>query len=131
MYGDMAVPEHPRVGGEDRDPRMRPKVVVGKPPRRRGGRIHPREQVHRERSTPASAGRTRSSARFLTAAPEHPRVGGEDDRNSVGESLSERNTLASAGRTPTSPSPSPSRTEHPRVGGEDDVVMWFSDLKRS
>ena len=69
--------EHPRVGGDHRQPWRGPGPSTGTPPRRRG----PRHQhgAHRQprRNTPASAGTTTGSIPCRTTRTEHPRVGGD------------------------------------------------------
>ncbi len=112
---------------------------AGTPPRRRGGPPHPLGHLARHRKTPASAGRTPSSAPPSPGRSEHPRVGGEDEhlprglaqvrgtppRRRGGPQVLEqhqrgqRNTPASAGRTVSPSACASSATEHPRVGGED------------
>ncbi len=79
------------------------------------------------------------ASRRMRAAPEHPRIGGEDStssgvwapnsgtpprrrgrrRHAQAGRGRRRSTPASAGRTRTSPTTTPCRSEHPRVGGED------------
>ncbi len=56
--------EHPRVGGEDSQAWVRLRMRCGTPPRRRGGRRHPRPPRRPRRNTPASAGRTLSDLRL-------------------------------------------------------------------
>ncbi|WP_435807461.1 hypothetical protein [Streptomyces rochei] len=52
------APEHPRVGGEDRNIMRGDCMENGTPPRQRGGRRARQPPGHRLRNTPASAGRT-------------------------------------------------------------------------
>ncbi len=142
-----SAPEHPRVGGEDSHSGRPWEPFSGTPPRRRGGRLQISLVLPQLRNTPASAGRTATSAPRTPARAEHPRVGGEDhsvasvlmysigtpprrrggrqswSRNDDGD----RNTPASAGRT-APPCPSSGRSpEHPRVGGEDPDSLSAAD----
>ncbi len=69
--------DHPRVGGEHLLDLAARQEQDGPPPRRRGARaVRPVEQGD-ARTTPASAGSTRSSCCTITPTPDHPRVGGE------------------------------------------------------
>ena len=113
--------DHPRVGGEDGVPRKIGKMANGTPSRRRGGRRQSLQDRPRHRSTPASAGRTRTGTALVTTSSEHPRVGGEDGsweystRSGAGTPPRRRGGLHGPGQPPhTAP-------EHPRVGGEDKV----------
>ncbi len=72
------TPEHPRVGGEDRQRRSVDILATGTPPRRRGGRRAHGFPRHEQRNTSASAGRTSTRTSARSASSEHPRVGGED-----------------------------------------------------
>ncbi len=56
-----AVPEHPRVGGEDEIDEDAADLADETPPRRRGGPLVLDVHAEPSRSTPASAGRTRAS----------------------------------------------------------------------
>ncbi len=131
--------EHPRVGGEDRDQVGQVGFDVGTPPRRRGGQPPLAPRPRWSRNTPASAGRTEQAPAGASAAPEHPRVGGEDISRPISagsesgtpprrrgglppivlDHRPHRNTPASAGRTMPSSGAARSSSEHPRVGGED------------
>ncbi len=133
------APEHPRVGGEDGGGPFQIHAQRGTPPRRRGGPPQRGQLLRLHRNTPASAGRTVRGAVTAMMFSEHPRVGGEDFRISLGdqwadgtpprrrggrhplasESGSSRNTPASAGRTPSRPARPWRAPERPRVGGED------------
>ena len=70
--------EHPRVCGEDPDPRIQEKCLAGTPPRVRGRLSFSRFLCAYPRNTPACAGKTRTSARRSPVRQEHPRVCGED-----------------------------------------------------
>ncbi len=135
-------PEHPRVGGEDTTVLAVPSAARGAPPRRRGRPGGDDAGRHGDRSTPASAGKTRWWDWAPQTPSEHPRVGGEDyivpllGAGTVGapprrrgrrvewgpRHTAGRSTPASAGKTRPCPAPPPSPAEHPRVGGEDSVT---------
>ncbi len=70
--------EHPRVGGDELGIEPSSPPASGTPPRRRGGRGQGGRDPCSQRNTPASAGRTGSTARASPGSTEHPRVGGED-----------------------------------------------------
>ncbi|MER5293519.1 hypothetical protein ABT382_15760 [Streptomyces pharetrae] len=74
------TPRSRGLWGEDWSSKSRAAVNAGTLPRERGGPAHVRRGEDPWRSTPASAGRT-STAAARSAAPEHPRVGGEDQRS--------------------------------------------------
>ncbi|EFE72206.1 conserved hypothetical protein [Streptomyces viridosporus ATCC 14672] len=79
--GYACTAEHPRIGGEDVVIALRRAVIRGTPPHRRGGpEVVPGDRVLC-RNTPASAGRTPVSVRYLAIRAEHPRIGGEDLRS--------------------------------------------------
>ena len=69
--------EHPRVGGEERGLSLCRSVDGGTSPRRWGGRPACSGQGLPDRNTPASARRTRASTAEPGSSSEHPRVGGE------------------------------------------------------
>ena len=113
--------------------------AAGAPPRARGGRSANLLDEIDDRSTPASAGRTRTADAGAFDVEEHPRERGEDLPStdlagaSVGapprarggpSSLSrsagrQRSTPASAGRTPDTRCRTGRLGEHPRERGED------------
>ena len=76
--------EHPRVGREDVARPGIDRFRSGTPLRRRGGLTPADLGVADVRSTPASAGRTLVPRVRSEAQAEYPRVGGEDQRTSVG-----------------------------------------------
>ena len=79
------IAEHPRVRGDD----VRVGAVVvddrGTPPRARGRRGRRDRRDQQVRNTPACAGTTSAMVSFMSAAPEHPRVRGDDSDVAGGE----------------------------------------------
>ncbi len=110
--------EHPRVGGEDGRLPVPSNTQVGTPPCRRGGPVLVRGDPREDRSTPASAGRTRRSNSPRSARAKHPRVGGEDAEMLT--HLLGRYEHPRVGRRTSSPATLAAHSsEHPRIGGED------------
>ncbi|AHJ68822.1 Hypothetical protein GbCGDNIH2_7191 [Granulibacter bethesdensis] len=70
---------HPRAGGEHKNARWEAPCSGGSSPRRRGTQRRPIIQDRRCRFIPAQAGNTLATRAFITAAPVHPRAGGEHD----------------------------------------------------
>ncbi len=69
--------DHPRVRGEKRKIGKCKRAKKGSPPRARGKVRLLLRRLHRQRITPACAGKRRRSARRATSAWDHPRVRGE------------------------------------------------------
>ncbi|SCQ64064.1 Hypothetical protein PFR_JS9-2_2012 [Propionibacterium freudenreichii] len=141
-----AIPDHPRVCGENRP--MWASVVVsdGSPPRMRGEPVATDHESHGERITPAYAGRTFGNRASNVGAVDHPRVCGEN-HESHGElvpgagspprmrgELSQQVqrhcrdgiTPAYAGRTLGSLARRRRRQDHPRVCGENWVAALIA-----
>ena len=72
--------DHPRVCGEKRRSKRRPRQFPGSPPRVRGEGVSAHHVVRDQRITPACAGRRRSFADMATRMEDHPRVCGEKPR---------------------------------------------------
>jgi hypothetical protein len=139
---DCKSPDHPshrNTPASAEDEALRPFPGERSAPASAGGLSNSDRVPRVHRSTPASAGRPRSSAATSSSSTEHPRVGGDGPtpaplagqeseappRRRGGQPGQDavralpRSTPASAGRTPR-PSPRPPRQpKHPRVGGED------------
>ena len=129
---------HPRAGGENSVLVSLARFLRGSSPRWRGKPPNHPINTLSSRLIPALAGKTKSSRSRSTAAPAHPRAGGENclsqggQLRSVGSSprwrgkparsfvLLEKSRLipALAGKTSKSESFEISSTAHPRAGGE-------------
>ncbi len=131
-------PDHPRVGGEHVRRMAIDICVIGPPPRPRGAPDALGGRGGVERTTPASAGSTRTGIAGSGPVTDHPRVGGE---HGIGASRRrfasgppprrrgahvqraerlavERTTPASAGSTWARWPVVTCTPDHPRVGGE-------------
>ena len=71
--------DHPRVRGEEGTHTAGSNTSKGSPPRARGAGHHHRHADRRHRITPACAGSRSPSPARRPAAPDHPRVRGEQD----------------------------------------------------
>ena len=72
------IPAHPRVGGENHDPRRDRPLMPGSSPRGRGKRERPGRVPTPGGLIPAWAGKTISSVPASARQRAHPRVGGEN-----------------------------------------------------
>ena len=141
-------PAHPRVRGEDAARTSIHTVLLGSPPRARGGRVGLAGDGEARGLTPACAGRTSPGRCPRPTSGAHPRVRGEDRphrglpqrgrgsppraRGGRGEVRAHRPqrrlTPACAGRTARRPAGRSCGPAHPRVRGEDvppgGVVGW-------
>ena len=75
----LAIPDHPRAGGEHCCPGSKLSTRSGSSPRWRGTPAHVENRRHQIRIIPALAGNTRCSVRKRSRGPDHPRAGGEHD----------------------------------------------------
>ena len=76
MYGIDS--DHPRMRGEDEEPRPEAGPLEGSPPHARGGLRRVGQHQQRGRITPACAGRTCAVRRVCSGPSDHPRMRGED-----------------------------------------------------
>ena len=72
--------EDPRLRGEDPPRLTAAQIASGRPPPARGGQALHEHPAALQRKTPACAGRTRTRPPARSAAPEDPRLRGEDRR---------------------------------------------------
>ncbi len=111
--------EHPRVRGEEFDPRGRGRGGTGTPPRARGGGRRPVRRVGHGGNTPACAGRSRE----VFDSPPRPRGTPPRARGGAGRRRCRHarggNTPACAGRSHHGFHSDSSTGEHPRVRGEE------------
>ncbi len=137
--------DHPRLRGENNGVFIEDYINDGPPPPARGEQRALRPRVVHERTTPACAGRTGICLLLHGAVSDHPRLRGENGRNSsspprthgppppargeprggTGAGAGGRTTPACAGRTVTTTSPRPWRADHPRLRGENTGV-WIT-----
>ena len=71
--------DHPRMRGEDLRDKWKLPEVGGSPPHARGRHAGQTVKAGQNRITPACAGKTAASSRFLARSEDHPRMRGEDD----------------------------------------------------
>ena len=139
--------DHPRVCGKDRVLEFYPFVLWGSPPRMRERHFIIFIRVHRNRITPAYAGKTSQTEKLDTLIRDHPRVCGKDSfRASVclfaagspprmrerRRVLSVRRrfggiTPAYAGKTLVVGGVDILGGDHPRVCGKDEPVCAFCE----
>ena len=139
----LAMPVHPRVGGEHVYPARHHGPAIGSSPRGRGTHFASVSRHFRARFIPAWAGNTMWLRHRRRRRPVHPRVGGEHSSacrkrsGSTGSSPRGRGTPGVAGRRSrefrfipawagnTSPAlqAAGNRAVHPRVGGEHPASM--------
>ena len=112
--------DHPRVRGEQWRNIQRELAEEGSPLRARGAVPRPLRSRRRPGITPACAGSRRSAHRPGPAAPDHPRVRGE--QGGRGSLLPDMGgiTPACAGSRPTEPGGGAGLRDHPRMRGEQD-----------
>ena len=135
---DTAVPDHPRVCGENCSAVSCHSSACGSPPRVRGKPQSSRCTLSRDRITPACAGKTTSIWNGSQPSTDHPRVCGENASAAAGETVSggspprvrgkhhrrgealhrPRITPACAGKTLRQRMGFEQATDHPRVCGE-------------
>ena len=139
---------HPRVGGENAEPKRDPLGVTGSSPRGRGKRDAGGQRVCRRGLIPAWAGKTWNSQLELSKRSAHPRVGGENCCASLSKEpptgssprgRGKRDELshglvilglipAWAGKTGVGSSVSAGLAAHPRVGGENRQATGAREL---
>ena len=134
----LALRDHPRVCGENRDCGKLEKEYRGSPPRVRGKHRASYCKTHLKRITPACAGKTLRVHRLAARQGDHPRVCGENAcaNNLVRDTLgspprvrgklrkihrmlaAQRITPACAGKTQAGCGHRKLHRDHPRVCGE-------------
>ena len=107
---ECALEDHPRVCGEQRQPRTLKRLNEGSPPRVRGTGIISAYQDKSRRITPACAGNRASYLSFPRSPEDHPRVCGEQTARYLHENSFEGSP--------------------PRVRGTDEKLRLFSQLRR-
>ena len=75
--------DHPRMRGEDFECVWPPHAENGSPPHARGRHGEDSRRTRFRRITPACAGKTRVSRRFITPGRDHPRMRGEDSKRAM------------------------------------------------
>ena len=137
--------DHPRVCGENGNPDLKVRGILGSPPRVRGKLVFRRSCMARVRITPACAGKTSRSSAARLEEGDHPRVCGENpdyrsrdikDRGSpprvrgkleksYNTYIQDRITPACAGKTVYKGVTFQLREDHPRVCGENTLEMAY------
>jgi len=132
-------PEHPRAGGDDRQPSSLRPGHGGTPPRGRGRLRDDSEPQGVARNTPARAGTTTGCRVGWWRPTEHPRAGGDDEFSPPADTNANGTPPRGRGRRTPAPTPraarrnTPARAgttrrrwrgrgrsrEHPRAGGDD------------
>ena len=130
--------DHPRVCGENSAALCYVREHLGSPPRVRGKRARKFERSASQRITPACAGKTYGIGAQMAAVKDHPRVCGENNRNThllrggvgspprvrgkpeirPGQKSCCRITPACAGKTESKTGNPGDAKDHPRVCGE-------------
>ena len=136
---DCTVPDHPRMRGEDLCLMLFRMPRAGSPPHARGRRAVEHDRRVDGGITPACAGKTFRTTAPPPAAPDHPRMRGEDEYTLLNSTMGAGSpphargrrvhaaqlddgggiTPACAGKTPSTPDRRTPWSDHPRMRGED------------
>ena len=110
---------HPRVCGEEHETWRLPLLPEETPPRVRGRRHREARLSARRRNTPACAGKKRALKKGSDDEKKHPRVCGEEFRDSARAAWRYGNTPACAGKNFGTEEEIVEYEKHPRVCGEE------------